>query len=304
MGVFRSILASIDLTRGHDFGPSTPENPSKEAVRTALWLARKDSADLTFFSVLPGGGSTAAGQARTILSDLSRQAEASGLRARAEVVEGTPWVEINRQVEHGRHDLVVVGAPAAKGLVYALFGSTATKLLHKCPCPVWVAVPGRHREIRNLLIASDLSPVCENAVRLGTYMARHLGLWAHVLHVVDYPLDYHWSTGEADTLTAEYHQEVRVDALRDLREQLQRTGCLCGHQGVRLHVVGKTGIPDFDILDFVRQHEIDLLVAGMASREGIEGFLHGNTADRMLSVAPCPVLVVKPADLHYPQSEV
>ncbi len=304
MHVFRNVLVSVDLTRGHDFHPSASGNPGKEAVHTAFWLARKSSAHLTFFSVLPGDGSVPAGPAREILSNLAGQAEASGLQAQIEVVEGTPWEAIIRQVENGKHDIVLVGAPAARGLAYALFGSTTTKLVHKCPCPVWIAEPSQHPVPQNVLIASDLTPGSARALRIGTCMARDLGLRAHVLHVVDYPLEYHWSTGEPDPLTTEYHRQVRSDAIKELRKELQRTGCLCSALDVQIHVLGWTGIPDFDILHFIKLHQIDLLVAGATNRGGIGERLLGNTVERMLPEVPCPVVVVQPGGLRCPLLEV
>jgi len=50
----------------------------------------------------------------------------------------------------------------------------------------------------------------------------------------------------------------------------------------------------------VRKLEIDLLVMGTVCRTGIPGFLIGNTAERVLDVVDCSVLVVKPVGFVSP----
>ncbi len=294
MHVFRNILVGIDPP-APDGGPAPSGlRPScREAVRTALWLAKQVSAELTFFSALPGGGAIKAATDK-VLADLAEQAGGNGIPARTGLAEGTASDEIMARVRRDGHDLAVVGGPAAKGLGYTLFGSTATKLVRHCPCPVWVALPGTTPAPRNLLVASDLTPASDHAIRLGVRLAAELGGEARVLHVVDYPLDHHWSSGEADALTRDYHWQVREAALGPLRAQVQRAAGPDDRGNIHLHVVGRTGVPDFDILQFLRDRKIDLLVLGRAAREGPLEVLFGNTAERLLPEIACPLLVVEP----------
>jgi universal stress protein E len=294
MHVFRNILVGIDPPAAHGGPAPSGLRPScREAVRTALWLAKQVSAELTFFSVLSGAGAAKAA-ATKVLSDLAEQARGNGIPAQTRLAEGAASDEIIAQVRRDGHDLAVVGGPAATGLGYTLFGSTATKLVRHCPCPVWVALPGTSPAPHNLLIASDLTPASDHAIRLGVRLAGQLGGEARVLHVVDYPLDHHWSGGDADELTRDYHWQVREAALGPLRAQVQRVTGPDDRANIHLHVVGRTGVPDFDILHFLRDHRIELLVLGRTAREGLLDVLFGSTAERLLPEIACPLLVVEP----------
>jgi universal stress protein E len=295
MPVFRNILVGIEPPSS-DGGPAPSglRPPCREAVRTALWLAKQVSAELTFFSVLSGAGSVGAGPAGKALSNLAEQARGNGLAARIRLAEGAAADEIMTQVRRDHHDLVVVGGPAATGLAGTLFGGTATKLVRQGPCPIWVALPGTVPTPRNLLVASDLTPASDHAIRLGIQLATQLGGEVRILHAVDYPLDRRWSSGDADELTRDYHRQVREAALEPLRAQVQRAAGSEANDRVHLHVVGRTGVPDFDILQFLRDHRIDLLVLGRAAREGILERVFGHMAQRLLPEVGCPIIVVEP----------
>ncbi len=295
MHVFRNILVGVDpAPSGGGPAPSGLRPSCREAVRAALWLAKRVSAELTFFSVLARAGGVETAAAEKVLLDMAGQARGNGISARTRQAEGTAADEIITQVQRGGHDLAVIGGPVATGLTYTLFGSTATKLVRSCPCPVWVAVPGTSPTPRNLLVATDLAPASDHAVRLGLRLAAELGGEASALHAVDYPLDRRWSSGGDDELTRGYHQQVREAALEILRAQVRRAAGADDVGQVHLHVVGRTGVPDFDILQFLRDRRIDLLVLGRSAREGILEVLFGNTAERLLPEVACPVLVVGP----------
>src|SRR5262249_45218409 len=143
-----------------------------------------------------------------------------GVAAESRLVLGKGWREIVRQVLRGGHDLVVVGTRDVTGLRRLLFGNTALKLFRRCPCPGWVTKPGHTSRPVNVLIAADLKPSGEQALRIGVPLGRVLGGAIHVLNVVEYPLDSLWGTADLDVDTVAYHRRIRDDAERKLRDQL------------------------------------------------------------------------------------
>jgi nucleotide-binding universal stress UspA family protein len=54
------------------------------------------------------------------------------------------------------------------------------------------------------------------------------------------------------------------------------------------------GDPDHVISELARKKRVELLVMGTVVRTGIQGFLIGNTAERVLNQVNCSVLTVKP----------
>jgi universal stress protein E len=316
MSGFDNILVGVDLRKCKPHEAATLDLVAENAVRRALWVARASAARLTFLSALahhgraaqrpwhlPGLGAadqpsclgTVEESARNTLTSLVREARDQGIEAGAVLAAGQAWVEIVRQVLRDKHDLLVVGTHDPHGLRRLLLGSTARKLLHECPCPVWVSKPGPEAVPHSILVASDLSPLSDAAVRLGLTLGRLAGAQTHILDVVEYRLDRLWSTSLADPSTSKYHSRVRAEAEQALHAQVERSGH-ASERTVTVHTAEGEGMPDHAVLKFIHDYHIDLLVLGTVARHGLAGALLGNTAERLLPAVSCSLLAVKPAD--------
>ena len=296
---FKNILVGVDLSHGDRFVSRELLPPSVEAVERALWLAKQNTAQLTFFYAVDvsestrrmledsdGGNSVVFNEPREILSGLVAQAEAEGVSADAEVRFGKSWIELIRQVVQNEHDLIVAGTRHRGAWQGFLMGSTGTKLLRNCPCPVWITQPQSERKTMSILVAHDLRPVGDLAMELGCSMARLQNAQLHVIHAADYPeFNYMFPA----TISAKRTQAYRDEAERHIHAQLAAAD-VC--PPAKLHFV--TEPPDLAIMNCVEQHAIDLLVMGTVGRTGISGFITGNTAERLLPQIPCSLLAVKP----------
>jgi universal stress protein E len=314
MQPFQNILVGVDLTRCPrlDIHALAPE--AREVIDHAVWLAKVNGAKLLFFAALDISPDalrhlqeeehthvrrTVEELANRGLAELVRQAGLQGVAARARLVLGTAWLEIIRQVLRGRHDLIVVGTRDRTGLSRMLFGSTAIKLMRRCPCPVWVTKPGHGGRPLHTLIAVGLRPG-GRALEAGLAVGGHMRQPVHVLHVYEYPLDYLWGTAYPDRETREYHDRVRAGAENALNEELRRADPAAAGVHVQVHLVEGLGVPDVAIQNFIQEHSIDLLVMGTLGRAGMEGVLIGNTAERLLPEVDCSVLAVKPVGFVSP----
>jgi universal stress protein E len=298
---FQNILAAVDLTRDSTLAAVAPESPSGEAVERALWLAKRNSARLTFFYAADGSASTAddrqaeiVGQAKDLLQSLTARASAEGVAAEQDVRIGKSWIEIIRQVLRGGHDLVVAGTRRLGPVRSALMGSTGMKLLRKCPCPVWITQPQSDQRIQSILVAHCLRPVGDTAMEVGRSLAQLHGARLHVLHSLEF---LELASAFPERIPADKAAEYRANAERHIQAQLAQ------HQFAhppQVHIL--TDAPDFAILNLVEAQEIELAVMGTIARTGIPGFITGNTAERLLPLLPCSVLAVKPSDFVSPVS--
>lgn len=299
---FKNILVGVDLSQTDRFVSSELPPPSVEAVERALWLAKQNSARLTFFYALDvsaatqrmiedsdGGHETVLEEAQDVLEGLSALAVADGVTTDVQVRFGKSWLELIRQVLQNEHDLVVAGTRHQGPLQELLMGSTGIKLLRKCPCPVWITQPQPEREIKSILVAHDLRPVGDLAMELGCSMAELHGAELHVLHSLEESLELD------QAVPGGVSAELRAKAEQHISAQFAK------HEFAKppqLHVV--TLPPDFAILQRINTHSVELLVMGTIARTGIAGFVVGNTAERLLPRIPCSVLAVKPADFVSP----
>jgi nucleotide-binding universal stress UspA family protein len=87
---------------------------------------------------------------------------------------------------------------------------------------------------------------------------------------------------QLDALFAEFGQRLR---------QAKDAAVAAGASLVETHL--RQGLPVAEICDFARDAACDLIVMGTHGRRGLEHFLLGSVAERVLRTAPCPVLTVK-----------
>jgi universal stress protein E len=314
MSQFQNVLVGIDPLQAEGLSSTRFSPPVEEAIKHGLWLAEKAAASVTFFAAvempednlysLAGEEHRMADEieqaGRQALDELVARAQERGLTADSKLVCGTGWVELTREVLHGGHSVVIVGTRSAGAVQRFLFGSTAMRLLHNCPSPIWVTRPEPRPMPANILVASDFSEVTDDALRLAIEVGRLSGAKVHLLHAVDYPLDRLWSTGLLDTNAQIYHNRVKADAHRQLSEQLARVAGPKPPIQVELEIVEGLAIADTAILDFIERRHIDLLVMGTMARSGIPGVFIGNTAERLVTHVSCSLLAVKPANFVSP----
>jgi nucleotide-binding universal stress UspA family protein len=147
--MFRNILVAID---------GSPH--AEQALMHAIDLASCENARLTVFTAiapLPAVVCLAAGApVGDLAHDAEVEAEAILGRARASVpadvslttaLARPPVVRaLLRQIEAGRHDLVVMGSRGRGAVRSALLGSVSHYVLHHSPVPVLIvhAQPGSH----------------------------------------------------------------------------------------------------------------------------------------------------------------
>jgi universal stress protein E len=318
MFAFHNILVGVELAKKGPSDADALDLVAESAVRRAVWLAKASRSQLTFLSVLSSisrraelrwqiparkaveanaSPTSVQGAACNVLSNLVRLANDEGIQADGILASGQGWAEIIRQVLSGKHDLLVIGTHDPHGLRRLLLGSTAQKLLHECPCPVWVSKPDSDAAPNNIMVASDLSTLSDAAVGIGLTIGGLSGAHIHVLNVVNYPLDPQWGTGPEPVPTKTYHQQIRTSAEEELHSQLKRCGQTTG-EAVAIHIADGDGMPDDAILKAIEAYDIDLLVLGTVARHGLSGVLLGNTAERLLPEVRCSILAVKPADFR------
>lgn len=106
----------------------------------------------------------------------------------------------------------------------------------------------------------------------------------HVLYVVEetYPIV---EAGPADVLNALRGEGERV--LDEVRAKARDAGV----ESIQATLVG--GSPYRQILKYADEHDIELIVLGTHGRRGIDRYLLGSVAEKIVRAADCPVLTVR-----------
>jgi nucleotide-binding universal stress UspA family protein len=314
MSDVKKVLVGVDLLQAVQAGESRFSPPVEQAITQALWLGGKAGAEVTFLAAVETAETelqaSIAGEelakriedfGETALRELVERAGQAGVKAQSRLVSGKGWVELTHEAVRGAYDLAIVGTRGMGAVGQFLFGSTAMKLLHNCPAPVWVAKPAAQPAPQRLLVASDLSSVSDAALRLAIQIGSLAGASVDLVHVFVSPFARLWDAGLLEARQEEkHHARALADARTRLEQQVARAAGGQAPAHVKPEVIEGVGHADVYLLELVKNRQIDLLVMGTMARGGIPGVFIGNTAERLLVQAGCSMLAVKPTDFKCP----
>ena len=108
--------------------------------------------------------------------------------------------------------------------------------------------------------------------------------------------DLHMVSVEEISYLPEFIEEVREEkgtAARRFHTVVQRAKAMADERHVKLQAHVVAGHPVRDIVELARELKADLLVVGATGHSALYERTIGSRADRLIQLAPCPVLVVK-----------
>jgi nucleotide-binding universal stress UspA family protein len=298
-----------------DFSP-----PAQAALRQAVWVAEKCQAKLVLAHVLT--------DLRKAVAHTSFDARLDLLRGEGEVFErelrkdsdrklqkligelgptkaethyetllGEPFVEIIHSVLQENYDLVVTGTRGMSTLPGLFLGSTAKRLIRKCPCSVWVVKGEQTAPHQSILVAVDMSDVSRRAFAEACRIATWSGAELHVLHAIDaqdVPKDL------LDKQTADAPGKTGKTQIQEAAEQHFDAFLRSAPGGLALHKHLAWGTPWREIRDLAGKLNSPLIVMGTVGRTGMRGVLIGNTAEKVLTHCDASILTIKPAGFVSP----
>jgi nucleotide-binding universal stress UspA family protein len=222
----------------------------------------------------------------------------TGIEIKYETLLGEPYEELIHSVQQEGYDLLVTGTRGHRALKSLVLGSTAKRLIRKCPTSVWIVKDKEIKPPKQIVAAVDMSEVSRLALSQAAWMAQQAGAQLHVLHVIEsVPL-------HADLLDT----KVSGPPGRTLRELIENevqqqfdqflASTLPGGTAPTKHLLW--GSPSHEVVSLANETKADLLVIGTVGRRGVEEWFLGNTAESVLNQCDCDVLTVKPADFVSP----
>jgi nucleotide-binding universal stress UspA family protein len=142
--------------------------------------------------------------------------------------------------------------------------------------------------LKHVLVATDFSQCSDAAVAQARAVAEAFGATLHVLHVVSEPLHETWACYAP-------HGGF-LDRVEQLQDEAQRKieAAIAQEPGAADRVVVETawGDPGEKILEYAKTNNVDLIVCGTHGRRGWDHLVMGSVAERLVRLAPCPVLTV------------
>ncbi|MDZ4779704.1 MAG: universal stress protein [Planctomycetia bacterium] len=303
---YRRILVAVDFS-----------SHAEAALKQAVWLAQQSGARITLLHALPDLRRVVAsaslrarldmvyGEGETFQFEIRQESDlrmkrmlmalnATDLDVTVETLLGEPFVAVIHAVQKEGHDLVLAGTRGLAAWEQFFVGSTAKRLIRKCPSSVWI-VKAQHAEPpKAVLAATDFSDVSRRAVLEGLSIARRAGADFHLLHVIE--SDVPPGLGERLPDDSWLRQAIREEA----GERLAAFAASLDTDASRVHSHLSSGTPWQEIDRLAKHLNIALIAMGTVGRSGIKGVLLGNTAEKVLGTCDCSILTVKPADFVSP----
>lgn len=144
-------------------------------------------------------------------------------------------------------------------------------------------------KVEKVLVPVDFSENSGKVLSHGVEMAEKFGAEVHVLFVAQIFQDY--SEFFVPHMPVIQFEEELVASAREkmaafLEENLEKSS----------HCLSKVlvGDPAESLLQYAKDQEMDMIVMGTHGYKGLERVLFGSVAEKVVKMAPCPVLTFNP----------
>lgn len=248
------------------------------------------------------------------LAEAEKLLSSSGFQARQEMVLGYPAEIIMQYASQENPDLIILGAKGLRHTLGILLGGVAQQIIEYAEQPVMI-VRAPYTNLKHVLLMTDGSPSSQKAIeyiagtidQTGEQKCRQFplpqGITLHVLHVLPPAttpelLARSWPIGPDVLPPFPLDQEAEALRMKD-EENVGRAllDATTQHLGncISIKVVStlKRGDAATEILDYIKEHHIDLAVAGSRGLSQMRAWLLGSVSRKVVHYASCSVLIVK-----------
>ena len=143
-------------------------------------------------------------------------------------------------------------------------------------------------EIKKILFPTDFSEYSQHALRYAAALAESFKAKLYVLHACEHPFvgagmeAYHFSVPEFSAEVQEQEKKTLEQITGELRAR--------GIDAEPLYVTGRAYL---EIVNCAKEMDVDVITLATHGHKGISHFVFGSTAEKVVRLAPCPVLTVK-----------
>ena len=216
----------------------------------------------------------------------------------ARVARGEVRTEILKYIEENDISLVMMETKARRGLDRILFGSVAQGIIQLSPVPVITYNPlvdettaEEMVDTRKILCPVDLSAVfspelLDHAQTVGGKFSAEL----HLLYVVRSTTSYYGGDYIPSPQVEVAQAELQTEAKANLDEFA--ANYMGGYPALATAVA--SGHTARQILRYVKEHDISLVIMGTHGRRGLDKVVFGSVAQRVVQSATVPVMTLNP----------
>lgn len=288
---------------------------AQAAVQLMLALSRgakecMQDCHITLLAVLPTQYIAGHEALELSLERESKLMQKEGMQVSSEIKAGNPADTINNYAQELQVDLIVIGAKGLRATMGILLGGVAQQVVEYSSCPVLV-VRAPFKGINRLLMVADGSTHSLSAARYlclpsGAARGRRFPIPPSseitVLHVLppsipDEAISRAWTVGPevlypapVQPIDREIVEAREEDSGKRILEEI--TASLSAN-GLEASGILRRGDAATEIIEFVKEKEIDLIIGGSRGLSQVAGWLLGSVSRKLVHYAGCSILIVK-----------
>ena len=145
------------------------------------------------------------------------------------------------------------------------------------------------KRIRRILHPTDFSRASGAALKKAVALAEEKRAELLLVHVLLPPTPF---IGDG-YMSPKTYEELEAAARRSAQRELAKVVARARKVKARVKAVLVEGVPYDKIARVARSKRADLIVMGTHGRTGLSKFFLGSVAERVIALAPCPVLTVR-----------
>jgi len=279
--------------------PTDGSDVATVAVDAAVALADRFDAHVHVLHVLEvgelppdvedPGASELARRGREAAESAADRATEAGLSSTMAVTENGKSIHESILGYAAEHDVdcVVMGTHGRTGVGRFVLGSVAERTVRESPVPVWTVHPDADVSMafESILVPTDGSDCAEDAAAHAIELASATDAALHVVHAVDLGLTL--DVGYAGTVLDELEaagQRAVDSVVADAEAADLSTIRASVLEGSAARAIG----------DYADETDVDCIVLGTHGRTGLDRYLLGSVAERVIRRSRVPVLTVGP----------
>ncbi|MFA9415381.1 universal stress protein [Natrinema sp. HArc-T2] len=264
-----------------DWFDATVHAVSVVDTSAASGLLSSGSVRKEFISQLEDGAERAVEAIETMADD--------SIAVQTAVLEGEPKKKIISYAADIDADLIVMGTHGRSGVSRFVAGSVTEHVVRNADCPVLTVRGTEQAEpsdgYEEILVPTDGSDAAGAAVDHGLELARAADARVHAVTVLD--------TGDmAASPTLSPPTEIVKQLETERQNATDEIAARAREDGLAATTAVLEGRPGTELLEYIDDHGIDLVVMGTHGRSGLDRLLLGSTTERLLRHASAPVLAV------------
>ncbi len=191
-------------------------------------------------------------------------------------------------------DLLLAGALKKENLLHYYLGTIARHIMRRANCSVLLLTqPSSDPQgFKNIVVDAEEGPFVEDSISLASqFAAREKNAWIHVVRELKL---YGLAMSASDQCTEDEYDSIRHGLIKDEIEKVETLLRKVPHEGLKTNIKVVSGKSGFELAQFAKRKQADLLVVGAPPRRfKLLDRMFTHDLEYVFADLPCNLLIVQ-----------